>query len=593
MIVDIRDGGIIMKKQSKVSFFRKLFLVLVMFIIIPLHLLYFSSANMFIIDNRNKLTTFSEEKVRLLKDVVDAHINGIESNIDSIYYKKAFHNMLLEYNRTTKKTSMDEYKLKYELESILHSLVEVESIIYVDNYENTMSVGINAKTEMALQNLTIADMEASQGQLVWKYYNVSGKNKVAIGRKFNIINENNQMVPLGHLLFIIDEKRLFNDYKEHIDDSNSSFYILSKDNYVMSSSMRSEIGFSYDELGIKKLQSNLIEKDKETFIYMQCPMTSTGWNLVFIIKDESIRTNVLKMLILLSIITVVCTVMAIAVSYFFSKNISNALVGLLKGMDEVQKGNFNISVSTKKRDEIGMLYDRFNHMTENLAESIEKNISLNVKMKDIQTITYEAQMNPHFMYNTLEMIGMLATLGENAKIEECVVYLSEVLRFNLRAEKQVTIGDEIQNIENYLRIIKLRFCNDFEYSINVEQNLLNCYTLKFLLQPFVENCVKHGFSQILGVGVIKIAVKRLGNEIVFIIKDNGIGMDEQKVARLKESLENEDINNRFNIGMRNVHQRIRLVYGDLYGIDIKSEPNNGTYIFIRIPVDSQKGEANV
>ncbi len=582
-----------MKKQNSDSFFKKLFLVFVMFIIIPLLLLYFSSANMFIIDTRQKLTTFSEEKVRLLKDVIEAHTLGIERNIDSIYYKKTFHNMLIKYNRTAKNTSMEEYKLKYELESILHSLDEVESIIYVDNYQNYMSVGINAKTEMALKNLTIAEMEETQGQLVWKYYNVSGKNKIAIGREFNIINENNQKVKLGYLIFIIDEKRIFNDYEEYIDESNSSFYIFCKGNYVMSSSMRSEIGFNYDQLGIKKLQSNLIEKDKETFIYMQNSMTSTGWNLVFLIKDDSIRTNVLRMLILLGIITLLCTIVAIAVSFFFSKNISNALVGLLKGMDEVQKGNFNIRVSTKKRDEIGMLYDRFNHMTENLADSIEKNISLNVKMKDIQTITYEAQMNPHFMYNTLEMIGMLAALGENTKIEESVVYLSEVLRFNLREEKQVTIGDEIQNIENYLKIIKLRFCDDFEYSINVEQSLLNCHTLKFLLQPCVENCVKHGFSQILGVGIIKIAVKRLGNEIVFIIKDNGIGMDEEKVARLKESLENEDINNRFNIGMRNVHQRIRLVYGELYGIDIKSEPNKGTYIFIRIPVDSQKGEADV
>ena len=192
------------------------------------------------------------------------------------------------------------------------------------------------------------------------------------------------------------------------------------------------------------------------------------------------------------------------------------------------------------------------------------------------------QINPHFLYNTLDSIIFMIEKNENEKAEQMIVALSKFFRISIsRGKNIIPLKDEIEHVKNYLLIQKIRFGDQFSYSINVEETLYKYYVIKLILQPIVENAIEHGLDEYSNDGKIEIDGKEDEEFIILSIKDNGFGISEEKLKEIEDSFHDKNIHK--GVGLQNVYQRIKIYYGEKADIKINSVIDEGTTIFIYIP----------
>ncbi|EGG92204.1 hypothetical protein HMPREF0491_00231 [Lachnospiraceae oral taxon 107 str. F0167] len=244
--------------------------------------------------------------------------------------------------------------------------------------------------------------------------------------------------------------------------------------------------------------------------------------------------------------------------------------------------------------EIDELSYNFNDKIIRIKELIE-NIKIEQKnKKNTELWLLQAQINPHFLYNTLDTVVWMAEAGDSKKVVDMITALSSFLRIGLnKGKKFIQIREEIRHIESYLKIQKFRYDDILEYSIEIEDSLYDMRILKLLLQPLVENALYHGIKYKREGGSIRIRGYEKDNNIILEVIDNGVGMDENKLNKIKAVIENTSLENRDIIrtngdsfGLYNVAERIRLYYGNEYGLDIESRENVGTTVTIILPAEN-------
>jgi len=213
---------------------------------------------------------------------------------------------------------------------------------------------------------------------------------------------------------------------------------------------------------------------------------------------------------------------------------------------------------------------------------------MELRLKEITIKAYESQINPHFLFNTLQMIQMMNVLGRKEDVSTAISSLAQLLRFNLDSNQEIRISEEIKNVIYYLKILKIRFKDRFSYNIMIPDELMDCYTVKFMLQPLIENAVKHGFGRKKGDCEIAIMGQLIHDEIVIVVKDNGSGISEDKLSEIKKRLSQTPDSEEGGIGLFNVNKRIQCIYGEEYGLDIFSKQPGNTQVLIHIPYTKKK-----
>lgn len=275
----------------------------------------------------------------------------------------------------------------------------------------------------------------------------------------------------------------------------------------------------------------------------------------------------------------------------------------LKGVaDRVSQGDFNIEpIAVKSMDEIGVVSTTFNQMVVSIQDYIEKirenaeiekehkakELMMENHLKDAQLKYLQAQINPHFLFNTLNAGAQLAMLEGADRTYEYVQIMAEFFRYNVKKGSQtVTIGEEIALIDKYIYILNVRFSGDIRYEKEIDESLLRIEMPSMILQPIVENCVNHGIREMMGEGYIKVKVFSLDGDTACIsIEDNGIGMDEKTLERLRNGKGNDENSKDFNgIGMDNVMARLKLFENNDDVMSIESKPNEGAKFTIFLDI---------
>jgi two-component system sensor histidine kinase YesM len=322
----------------------------------------------------------------------------------------------------------------------------------------------------------------------------------------------------------------------------------------------------------------------------------TGWTLVHHIPIKALTSQTDRTLNAVIIMFVLFVIVTGSISVFIAWNFTRPLNRLSRLMRDVQKGNFQVDLKINSRDEVGMLAHRFNHMVKEIRNLIRENYQIELKQKEAELYALQFQINPHFMYNTLEAIAMSVEEGEKEKVVEMVTLLGRMLRFSLSNRRRtVTIAEEIQHAEDYLRIQKYRFEDALEYEVRSSIAADRYETPKFILQPVVENGIKYGLEHRRRVR-IGIDIDYLPDEsgepsaIRFVVRDNGIGMEPERLARVRRRLEDLSFQRDSSFGLANVHSRIVLTYGEPYGLSIDSREGRGTETTIVIPIMHHGGE---
>lgn len=254
---------------------------------------------------------------------------------------------------------------------------------------------------------------------------------------------------------------------------------------------------------------------------------------------------------------------------------------------KVKNGNFRIAPLPANQDEIGELTHNFNVMVENVSQLMDETYTLGRDIKNKELKVLQAQINPHFLYNTLDLINIMAIESGNSNISKVVDRLAMFYRLSLsNGEETVTLESELKHIESYVSIQNMRFGNSVTLSIEIPAEFIQCMVPKIMLQPLIENAILHGIMEKDSeIGEIHVTARTEMNDLLIIISDDGIGMNAEQVATLfTESIRKGT----GGFGIRNIQERIELTYGALYGLSYVSKQGEGTSVRIRLPFSTKK-----
>ncbi|MBS4206987.1 sensor histidine kinase [Bacillus sp. FJAT-50079] len=305
------------------------------------------------------------------------------------------------------------------------------------------------------------------------------------------------------------------------------------------------------------------------------------------LKDLTEQTDVVRNVTILIFIIVACITTLISV--FFAWTVTRPIKQLSNIMKDVETGDFNVEVPIHSGDEVGMLAHSFRSMLSRIRALIQKNYLIEIRQKNAELYALQSQINPHFMYNTLETIGMAVEDDEREQAVHMITLLGRMMRFSIsNKDSLVSISTEVQHIRDYLDIQKFRFEDRLTFNIREDVDSNKYFTPKFVLQPIIENAIKYGLEKrkeiIIEIEVVEELTPEGREAILYIIRDNGPGIEENKMIKIKELLSSDPMKSRDSgFGIINVFARIVMMFGDGYGLQIKSEEEKGTEVVIRIP----------
>ncbi|MCD9026213.1 sensor histidine kinase [Cohnella silvisoli] len=261
---------------------------------------------------------------------------------------------------------------------------------------------------------------------------------------------------------------------------------------------------------------------------------------------------------------------------------------LRKAMKAVRNGNFHVTLKPYRyRDDLSELTRNFNFMTDKIRELIELEYQMELRNKEAQILALQMQINPHFLYNTLQTIGGKAILIGDYEIHEMCRALGDMFRYSFyEGNMESTIGQELAHVNNYLYIQQFRFEESLQIEFEVQEELMDHSIIRFVLQPIIENVIVHALGKQEHYKVrISINAAREEERVIITVRDNGAGMEAGKLAAVRANLEHKSLEvfSGVSIGLKNVHERVRLVYGPSHGLEIDSEPGIGTAIKVIIP----------
>lgn len=420
------------------------------------------------------------------------------------------------------------------------------------------------------------------------------KNNHVIGVMRTLIDYKLDNKPIGISLFTQELTKFGEIVTRGKITDQDTIIILSANNKVVFSNR--EVTDSLHEL--------LEHADKE--MENNTNQISFNWNEQHIIYSDSsifefkVITSVPKYVIAQKLAVVkklnfllmtVLIISSILISILLSNFITSPLIRLKRSFIQFQNGNFTVMMEAKGADEFADIAVGFNTMSENVQILIKEKYEIELARRQSELESLQSKINPHFLYNTLSSIKAVIRDENTTLARQMVQHLSDLFRYSLsRGKFVVTLVEELNHVNKYLMLQKLRFGEQFQMKFEIDDDLLNMNILRLTIQPIVENAILHGLEDKLGERLIQIYALTYDNELWIYIEDNGKGIDSQQVDAMNALLSDNPLTmlnspTRDRVGIYNVNSRIKLYYGNEYGVSIQSAPNEGTTVKINLPLD--------
>lgn len=597
-MLHIREGEI-MHFLNNISIKTKLFLVNVAIIIVTLSVLaYFSNdiSSRAIID---KSVKSSARELALIDNNLQTMVNNIENYSRILSTDKELQKQLENYDSL----SIDPLKdidSRNELIRVLNGIVSPVTNLLAANIITTdrkiMAVGtVDESSLSSVINRDFLDYVYEKAIPVWtglfKIKLKSGSEEDVFAVAKSVIDFNSSRT-LGAVVAYLPEREIASIYLENLSNKNAIYYILDKNGFIISSRNKDDFYKKFNE--VVRIKDNEYEKvlNDENFITRfngkEMLVTSLSfkphnWKVINIIPMDEITTEKSEIIRIILVTGIFCLIFAFICSYLFSYTITKPILKLVETMKQIKLGNMDIRADFTSSDEIGMLSKGFNNLMDKIKSLMEEIYDQQKLRREYEFKLLQSQMNPHFLYNTIETIISFMRIGMIDKAIAASKYLAGFYRISLsKGNDIITIGEEYQLIENYLAIQKMRYFDYMDYELDFEKELFSCSIPKLTLQPLVENAIYHGLKQKEDKGVLKIRGYSNDNAIEIEVFDNGVGMTDAKIRKVLFEKQNQGKNEDFGIG--SVDARIKLLYGDRYGLRIKSEPGKFTVVTVMLPL---------
>jgi len=356
----------------------------------------------------------------------------------------------------------------------------------------------------------------------------------------------------------------------------NAYTLLDTQNAIMEGKFQRSSYLDYE----KNLEYKSIKEEinKDSFLVVNYEDEKLGTTTIANVSSSIFQSfnRILGLILLIG--AIVSLSISCIISYVLARFISHPIKELISIMGEVEEGTFSVKANARSNDEIGDLAKYFNQMLDRLNSYMNKVIEKQQQLRTTEIKMLQAQVNPHFIYNTLDVIKWSAKMGQKSEVVSVVTNLAKILRNSIDCDEEfVSVKRSISFIDSYLAIQKIKYNNAFKVIRNIDHRILEYKVPRLIIQPFVENAIVHGLSNYSGNGEISINGFVEAGIIEFQIVDNGIGMTDEEIRKVADNKSDQ------HIGIHNVDQRIKLYYGENYGVHIESQKFKGTKVAITVP----------
>lgn len=599
------------RKKKYVSVFVKLVIAFIILGFIPLLVVGLIVYNRNIEDVRNSVIENAVQTTRIAKEDISNLLNEIKECSESLYeYETDDYGYFYDVLRNTRLSDiLRENLIEDALKMILYSNDSIDHVYFLSKNGSVYS-----STKTPEKMIDVEEMQK------WtKQYYSDEKNKITIvpthetpyylntdEREFTFIRNimNTESIKtagkevLG-TLFIDLKTDGFQEIFDEVDiNKNDPYFIMDGQNFdlIFGTYEEDKVKIDIDKLSfnVNMLEEQFCLKLEDGYLIGHM-IPDAGWAVVKKVPLSSLErlySTIIKSTILLVSVSIFLTLI---LYWYNSRTVAQPIRTLTKAMDEIKGGNLDTYVNISSHDEMELLANGLNSMTEQLKRHIEKVYISEIRQKEAQFGTLLMQIQPHYLYNTLDSIRMSAIAHDDFVTATMLESLSGQMRYLIGDGRTVVnLKEELDNVKNYFVIVGIRYENEISLEIDADKEVLNCKIPRLTLQPLAENAVKYGVAP-RGKGIVAIYAKIKQECLDIAVIDDGVGMDEATLARANAILHGTEErcageNKKFSIGLKNVEDRIKLQFGDKYGIEIVSTQSVGTYVHCKLPVIYVEGD---
>jgi two-component system sensor histidine kinase YesM len=413
---------------------------------------------------------------------------------------------------------------------------------------------------------------------------------------YRMIKEFNHYHNLGVLLLWIDEEKIRSIYRSTVPHEGSTL-IVDQNGMIVSDSNPTRIRKwvkhqPYYQLLKNQTGSAVLKINQQKMLFTFSTSKETGWKVITLTPAAVLTERITWLASVIVAMGIICYLVLLYLSTFITTMITDPIKQLSNSIKKVSSGDFSQQVYFTSEDEIGELGRGYNTMISYIKDLIDRVYKLQIEEREAELNALQAQINPHFLYNTLDTIFWKAERNHVPEISEMVLALSRIFRLSLnRGNELATVAQEQELIEQYLILQKIRFKQKLTFEIDFDLKLLEMRIPKLILQPFVENAIIHGIEELENGGHLQITGRLEPEWMVFTITDNGVGMDDQKMNQIL-SPNDKTWENPLKItggyAVRNVIERLELYYSSNHELTFNSNPGKGTTVTIKIPITPEE-----
>ena len=554
----------------------------------------------------NQAKNDSYHSMQNMQDDLHTFIKNIENGMIDIYNEKE---LLSDLKR---KTDIDTMRTKYNrltfnmaTQNFDSSSWVVSMYLYdtdhqlISNYQRAKTPKHNYPKDIydtSIENNAqkVRDYFESDdtGMLVTSYYNPYREKDIVrfVLKIYQYVTIN---AKCGYIVCDIDSKALKKIIsKYNVDDEMFIWIQPQGDRPVIScGKLEDDCRSSYKKLSdmIRKKEESAQDiriNDRELFSVYQEDYNLGAFSIMpkeLLAKNEKVLN---QNLLLITIIMLAVTSISF---YFVSKSLSRPLEDMTKTVKRIQAGETHLRMENLKEDEAGELGKSFNNMLDQIEGLIAREYENKLLLNHAQYQALQAQITPHFLYNTLDTMGSIAEIDGCDQVSALCQSLAELFRYSLNMKKPFsTVSQEMVHLKNYIYIMNIRMQNQIQYTFDINDTILNDELPRISIQPLVENAINHGLKNYKGEKKIYICACPEEQNLVITVEDNGVGMSEERIRELFEESPDQG-DKRDSIGILNIHKRMRLLFGEQYGVKIESTPGKGTRVILTVPRKKQGG----
>jgi len=539
-----------------------------------------------------KIKTFTDQSISQTDETTKLVFEKIKNSAAYFSFSSAVQNFLITSD------SFEKYSVKKYIDDIIRPALEINheilNVVLID--QDGQPKYYYTETEVPIYDFTgglrekVTDNDFNKGFLFFESRLNTGYKYITYVTEMKYYSGSIRYgETVGYIAILIDPDILLQIIKKAANPEIAEFYLLDNNNQIVASNLDA------GETGHKNGKMLNNPDHKSNHIKLSKEIADTGWSITAIINEKEVISEYSFFKSFGIIVGAIMVFLLAGMGLSFNRNIALPVLSLHKEMDKLGRNNLKDRIKLPYKNEFGDIAENINRMLDNI-EALSRRIFVTqqkmyeseLSRKQTELYALQSQVNPHFLFNTLQCIGGIAAAKDVMEVSEVANSMAEIFRYSIKGSDMVLIKDEVYIVSQYLKIIEVRFGGRIKWDIDIQDEILEYETIKMIMQPLVENAVYHGLEQSYDEGYICIKGWMENGCIIIEIRDNGLGIEEELLHKFKNILEDRELlekesNRRQRIGIANIQWRIKLILGNEYGLSIESRKGEGTTVRVKLP----------